>query len=67
MRKLITIKKAMLDRGLSCMETARMIGLNPSRFSLILNGWVEPTDKFRKRILEIFPDAVDDLLVKEGV
>lgn len=51
---LTVFKLARIESNLKALEVARKSGLNPSRLSLIENGWVAPTpaeiQKLRKAI-----------------
>ena len=54
--KRIEIKKAIIDRGMSCLQAAWQLGVSPSQLSMVVNGWRTPSEVMRNRLLEIFPD-----------
>jgi transcriptional regulator with XRE-family HTH domain len=58
------LKLAFLKRGVRQIQAAHAIGMDPSKLSKAINGWVQPTAEERKAIAdylgrpenELFPD-----------
>ena len=64
----LQLKTALLKKGIRQIEMAKAIDLDPSKFSKIVNGWLEAKPEERKAIAEfldkpeneIFPIKDDD-------
>jgi len=65
MQDLKMIKKLMLDHEITSLEMARTLNVNPSTFSLYLNGWRKMPDALKLEIaayLRVEPNKLfDDL------
>jgi hypothetical protein len=49
----LALKTAILQGGISQRETAVLEVMDPSRLSLIVNGWVNPTPSERARLAAV--------------
>ena len=55
------LKAAILQRGQTQRQVARAADVPESRFSSIVNGWVNPTDAERVRIAKLLGQPADIL------
>ena len=64
----LRLKIALFKQGVRQIEVSKGVNLDPSKFSKIVNGWLEPKPEERKAIAdflgkpenEIFPIKDDD-------
>ncbi len=59
MKNLLKIKR--WEHGIKQYELAILLGCSSTYLSMVENGRVEPTDKFKNKVAEIFNAPVDYL------
>ena len=59
MKNLLKIKR--WERGIKQYELAILLGCSSTYLSMVENGRVEPTEKFKTKVAEIFNAPVDQL------
>jgi len=55
------LAKFRIDLGLSSKEMAEKLGITPSHYSLIENGYRDPSYKTIEKFGEVFKDKYDDI------
>ena len=63
MKRLLTLKKELLDRNISTLKISQDLGISPSLFSLWSNGWRLVPDAAKKEIasyLGVEPEKLFD-------
>lgn len=46
------LKIIMIEKGIRNFDMAKHLGVDPSKVSKIVNGWIEPDETLKKRIAE---------------
>lgn len=59
MKNMLKIKR--WERGIKQYELAILLGCSSTYLSMVENGRVEPTEKFKTKVAEIFNAPVDHL------
>jgi hypothetical protein len=62
----LALKTAILQGGISQRETAVLEVMDPSRLSLIVNGWVNPTPGERARPAAVLKQS-EEILFEGGI
>jgi transcriptional regulator with XRE-family HTH domain len=62
----LALKTAIFQRGISQRETAVLAVMDPSRLSLIVNGWVNPTASERARLAAVLKQS-EEVLFDGGI
>ena len=63
MTKLIKLKQALIEQGISVLKISYDLGINPSLFSMYLNGWRKMPDALKLEIaayLKVEPNKLFD-------
>ncbi len=55
------LKRELRKRGLKQVRVATQLGIHPTRFSGMCNGWARPTPEQRERISEYLGTDPDEL------
>ena len=50
MTKLIKLKQALIEQGISVLKISYDLGINPSLFSMYLNGWRKMPDALKVEV-----------------
>ena len=59
MKNVLKIKR--WERGIKQYELAILLGCSSTYLSMVENGRVEPTEKFKTKVAEIFNASIDQL------
>ena len=65
MKNLLKIKR--WEHGIKQYELAILLGCSSTYLSMVENGRVEPTDKFKNKVAEIFNAPVDFCFIRRRV
>jgi DNA-binding Xre family transcriptional regulator len=57
----LKLKMAFIKRGNRQIEAAQSIGMDPSKLSKVINGWVRPTREERNAICEYLSKSESEL------
>ena len=52
MKRLITLKEELFRRNISSLKISQDLKINPSLFSMFLNGWRKMPDSLKKEVAE---------------
>ena len=65
MRNMLKIRR--WEAGIKQYELAFLLGCSPTYLSMVENGRIEPTEKFKTKAAEIFKTNVDDIFSKSNM
>jgi predicted transcriptional regulator len=50
MKRLVAVKKAMVEQGISVLRISHDLGINPSLFSMYANGWRQMPNTLKEEV-----------------
>ena len=65
MRNVLKIKR--WERGIKQYELAILLGCSSTYLSMVENGRIEPTEKFKTKVAELFSVSVDEIFSTQAV
>ena len=65
MRNVLKIKR--WERGIKQYELAILLGCSSTYLSMVENGRIEPTEKFKTKVAELFSVSVDEIFSTQAL